>query len=156
VDETALTPGLIALASTRAPAKPYLDVVGGALVPLATPAPEPPPPRPPAAAGPLAWSALYRFVVGLPRDTADTWGWPPGPAVPTDRARGRPRGPRGLRAVLAAPRDETAKAGAPPALVLGPPPRVPPFGEDTPNARVLAAARELGIPAINLSLDFYA
>src|SRR5689334_4662652 len=68
VETTALTPALITLASVRVPAKPFFDVVDGALVPLATPAPEPPASTPAIATGPLASSALYRVARGLPRD----------------------------------------------------------------------------------------
>lgn len=155
VETTALTPALITLASMRVPAKPYFDVVDGALVPLATPAPELVPP-PPVATGPLAWSALYRVLRGLPRDAGAPQAWLPVQPVPFDVPAERAHGDRVLGAVLAAMRDEAARLHARFGLVLLPPPREPRFGEETPTHRMLGIARDLGIPATSLSLAFRA
>ncbi len=154
VETTALTPALITLASLRVPAKPYFDVVDGALVPLATPPPDLVPPPPPVATGPLAWSALYRLLVRLPRDAGAPQAWLPLEPVPFDVPAERAHGDDVLRAVLAAMRDEAATLHAGFGLVLLPPPREPRFGEITPTHRVLGIAHDLGIPATSLSLAF--
>jgi D-alanyl-lipoteichoic acid acyltransferase DltB (MBOAT superfamily) len=154
VETTAMTPELIALASLRAPAKPYFDAIDGALVPRETPPPEPPPAGPPVAAGPLASSALYRLLRGLPRDAGTPHAWLPVQPIPMEVSSEQAHGDRVLRAVLAALRDETARLGARLALVFLPPPREPRPREATPTHRMLGMAHELGIPATSLSLQF--
>lgn len=152
VETSALTPGSIALASQRAPAKPYFDVVDGALVPLATPEPEAPAaPRP---AGLLTGSALSRFVQRLPGDVGPPQRWLPLMPTPSDTNAETEHADRVLRAVLAALRDESRALGAPLAIVLLPPPRMLHFGEDSLTERVFAAARELDIPTMSLALTF--
>jgi D-alanyl-lipoteichoic acid acyltransferase DltB (MBOAT superfamily) len=155
VETMALTPGLITLASVRAPAKPYFDVVDGALVPFATPAPEASTGAE-VAAGPLAWSALYRLVRRVPRDAGTPQAWLPAQPIPVDVAAEQAHGERVLTAILAALRDEAAHMHARFGLVLVPPPVEPRWGEQTPTHRVLTIARDLGIPATSLSLAFRA
>jgi len=157
VETTALSPALIALASSRAPAKQYFDAVDGALVPFETPAPEPAAPPPAVGAqGILARSALYRLWRGLPPDSGTPPGWLPVLPLPTDTAAETARGERVLRATLTALREESSRLGARLALILLPPPREPRFGEETPTHRMLTMARELDIPALSLSLAFRA
>jgi hypothetical protein len=154
VETSALSPGLIALASSRVPAKPYFDVdVDGTLLPLETPAPEPAPPAE-AAGGPLAWSALYRLATGEPATVAPPQQWLPVMATPTDTPAEVEHGNRLMRAILAALRDEARRLGAPLAIVLVPPPRTLRFGEESLTDRVLTIARELDIPATSLALVF--
>jgi D-alanyl-lipoteichoic acid acyltransferase DltB (MBOAT superfamily) len=156
VETTALTPALITLASSRAPAKPYFDAVDGKLVAAATPPPDAPPPGPAVADGPLAWSALHRLVRGLARTAGAPPSWLPVQPVPLDVAAERAHGERVLTAVLEAMRDEAARLGARFGLVLVPPPRDPRFGEETPTHRVLTIAHQLDIPATSLALAFRA
>jgi hypothetical protein len=156
VELTAVTPELIALASARAPVKPYFDVQDGTLVPREIPTPEPAPPPVDGPQGALAASALYRWLRGVVPDPGMPQAWLPVEPVPTDQAAELARGERVTRALLAALHDEASRLGARLALVLVPPPRAPRFGEETPTHRLLTMARELGIPATSLALAFRA
>jgi D-alanyl-lipoteichoic acid acyltransferase DltB (MBOAT superfamily) len=154
VEVASISPGLIGLAGSRAPAKRYFDVFDGGLVPLATPEPDPAAPANAPAHGPLARSALYRLVRGIPADVGLPQRWLPVQPLPTDHVAERERGERVLRAVLAALRAEAEALGARLALVVVPPPRAPRFGEVTPGHTLLTAAQDVGVPAASLTFAF--
>jgi hypothetical protein len=154
VETTSLSPGLIAMAGLRPPAKPYYDVVDGTLVPLATAEPEPSPPLEPPARGLLAWSHLYRLLRGLPADVGPPQRWLQVQPLPSDHLAEAARAERVLHAVLTALRDEAARLRAPFALVVVPPPRAPRFGEVTPGHKLVTVAHDVGIPILSLTFAF--
>jgi hypothetical protein len=153
VEITWLSPGLIAMAGLRPPAKPYFDVVDGALVPLETAAPDPPPDVP-TEHGPLARSGVYRLLRGLPVDPGPPQRWLPVQALPMDHVAEGERAERVLHAILTAMREESARLGARFALVVVPPPRPPHLGEITPGHKFVPIAHDVGVPILSLIFAF--
>jgi D-alanyl-lipoteichoic acid acyltransferase DltB (MBOAT superfamily) len=157
VETAAISPELIGLRSLRPPAKPYFDVVDGALVPRVLPAPEPPVEVEPPATGFTARSALARWILGVQADHASPQRWFPATVTSGDTTpeAARERGERVLRAVLSALRDESAALGARFVVVIGPPPTNPRMGEESPTQHLLAILKDLDIPSTAITLALW-
>jgi D-alanyl-lipoteichoic acid acyltransferase DltB (MBOAT superfamily) len=157
VETAALSPELIGFRSMRAPAKPYFDVIDGALAPLALPPPDPPVDVEPPASGLSAASALVRWMRGIQPTHAPPQRWLPASVTSgnTSPDAARARGDRVLRALLRALHDESAALGAPFAVVIGPPALTPRMGEESPTQHLLALLHEENIPSTTVSLAFW-
>jgi D-alanyl-lipoteichoic acid acyltransferase DltB (MBOAT superfamily) len=150
VDVRSLSPALIRAAGERVPVKPYFRIDDGHAVvvsPSATSAPSG------AAASDGAFGLqLLRAARGLPRHSGPPVGSVPPPAQrdPTDLEADR-RAARALAGtLLAALRDDAARAGARFSIALG-----PASARAAADAEALRdAARELGIPLLDLSDAF--
>jgi hypothetical protein len=156
-DVVSISPAHLAALGRRVPAKPFFSLVDGRVEPTRPFALAPTPPAPPP--GPLAWSALYRLLRGVPAHVGEPMAWAASGTFPHGTPdEERARSLELARALLRTFRDEVAAAGGRLAVVVMPLPGAV-TREATGRAEregLTTIAGELGLPLLDLSLRLHA